>query len=82
MVSHRNSKLLLILLINYNSSHGLVLSNINISSLLMLEFPIACYDSSNKRYKCNKCGYCVNYTMGKTGLKKFINHFNGCRNLK
>ena len=45
----------------------------------MSDIPITCYDGLNKRFKCIKCGFCVSYTMGRTGFKKFDKHFKECK---
>ena len=45
----------------------------------MSDIPRDCYDSLNKRYKCNLCSYCVSYTMGKSSFKKFNGHYVLCK---
>ena len=48
----------------------------------MTDIPITCYDSMNKRYKCDKCNLCVSYTMGNRGYKRFKSHYETCNEIK
>ena len=47
----------------------------------IFSIPKNCYDSINKRYKCNMCLFCVNYTIGNSGFKKFKKHYILCNNI-
>ena len=44
----------------------------------MSDIPLTCYDGLYKRFKCDKCGFCVSYTMGKRSFIRFKKHYINC----